>query len=110
MKTLRARQGDTFHTTLRLSQNGTPLNLTGADVEFAFAPTPGGAPAYQYDEAPEAAITNPTQGEIQLNLDYDLTRTITARNWFYEVTLTFPNDTRKTILSGFLIVEQEIVE
>ena len=108
--TLQARQGDTLSTRLTLKEddNTTPINLNGCSVEFSIAPVPGGAPAQQYTTAPEVTIPNANGGVILLTLTPTQTRALTQRWYVYEVTVTFTNSSRLTVLDGALTVEQEV--
>lgn len=108
--TLQARQGDTFTVTITLREddNTTPVNLTGCSAEFSLAPVALGAPAYQFTTSPEVVITTPASGVIDLLLTPTQTRALVGGAWFYEVTVTFVNTRRLTVLDGFLVVAQEV--
>jgi hypothetical protein len=107
-----ARRGDSFTRTLRyLEDNGTtPIDLTAASVEWGLAPVPDGSPKLQFVDDASASITNAAQGTIVLSLTPVQTRALKARAYAFEVTLTYGNGTRETILDGFLPVVQEVVE
>ncbi len=108
--TLAARQGDTLTTRLTLKEddNTTPINLNGCTVEFSIAPVPGGTPAQQYITAPEVTIPNAAGGVILLTLTPTQTRALTQRWYVYEVTVTFTDSRRLTVLDGAMTVEQEV--
>jgi hypothetical protein len=105
-----ARQGDTFkhQVSVREDDNATPISLLGASVEFSIAPVPGGTPALQFTTAPEVVITNATGGVFQLTLTPTQTRSLTLNWYVYEVTVTFSDGRRLTILDGALTVEREV--
>jgi hypothetical protein len=108
-----ARRGDTFVRTLTYTTDATPpvaINLTGASVEWGLAPIPGGSPKLQFIDDASASITNPTGGVITLTLSAVQTRELKARAYAFEVTITYANGTRETILDGFLSVSEEVVE
>jgi hypothetical protein len=107
-----ARRGDSFTRTLRyLEDNGTtPIDLTGASVEWGLAPVPDGTPKLQFVDDSSASITDEAQGTIVLALTPIQTRALKARAYAFEVTLTYAGGTRETILDGFLPVTQEVVE
>jgi hypothetical protein len=106
-----ARQGDTFVRVLRWLEDDatTPINLSGASVEWGIAPIPDGLPSEQFVDEDEAQITNASLGEITLTLSDVQTRELKARAYAFEVTVAFPDGTRTTILDGFLPVAQEVV-
>jgi hypothetical protein len=107
--TFTARQGDTFHHRITITNDdGSPINLQNCSVEFSIAPVPAGTPANQYTQPPEVTITNPTQGELELVLTPTQTRALSLRWYVYELTITFSNARRLTILDGALTVEQEV--
>jgi hypothetical protein len=107
-----ARRGDSFTRTLRyLEDNGTtPIDLTGASVEWGLAPVPDGTPKLQFVDDASASITNEAQGTIVLALSDVQTKMLTARAYAFEVTIRYANGTVQTILDGFLPVEQKVVE
>lgn len=108
--TLTTRQGDTFHHQIAIKEADsiTPVSLLGAAIEFSIAPVPGGTPALQFTAPPEVVITNGTGGIFQLNLTPTQTRALTQRWYVYEITITFSNARRLTILDGAFTVEQEV--
>jgi hypothetical protein len=108
-----ARRGDTFARTLTYSTDAVPpvaINLSGASVEWGLAPVPDGAPKLQFVDDSSASITNAAGGVISLTLSPVQTRALKARAYAFEVTLTYADGTRETILDGFLPVSQEVVE
>lgn len=108
-----ARQGDTFARELTFSTLAVPpvaINLTGASVEWGLAPVPDGAPKLQFIDDASASISNAAGGVISLLLSHVQTRALLARAYAFEVTLTYADGTRKTILDGFLPVSQEVVK
>lgn len=110
--TLQAKQGDTFKRVFTYKDDdGNAIDLTGCSVEFSIARTRGGAPAWTYDSAPEVVITNDEGGEITVTLTPAQTRLWERREEFvYELTVTFTDDTRTTILEGALEVRLEVVD
>lgn len=108
--TFTGRQGDTFihQIAIKEDDNTTPVSLLGAAIEFSIAPVPGGTPALQFTAAPEVVITNATGGIFQLNLTPTQTRALTERWYVYEITITFSDSRRLTILDGALTIEQEV--
>jgi hypothetical protein len=107
-----ARRGDSFTRTLQyLESNGTtPIDLTNASLEWGLAPVPDGSPAVQFIDNASASITDAAQGKMVLALTPVQTRALKARAYAFEVTLTYANGIRETILHGFLPVVQEVVE
>jgi hypothetical protein len=108
--TFTARQGDTFKHQIAVKEddNTTPVSLLGATIEFSIAPVPGGAPALQFTTAPEVVITNETGGVFQLTLTPTQTRALTLNWYVYEITITFSDSRRLTILDGAFTVEREV--
>ena len=105
---LHARAGDTFKRTLTWTEDdGTPINLTGASVEWSLAAR---ATEYQYEDVTQASISDPIAGEITLALTPTETRALYGHAWSYEVTITLLDTTRTTILEGVLTVGREFVE
>lgn len=108
---MRVKQGDTFQRLLTLTGgDGQPVDLTGASVEFSVAATRGGKRGWTWEDTPDQAeITNPSSGEILIGLTPDDTREFGGTStWEYEVTVTFPNSTRLTVLDGQLHVTREV--
>lgn len=106
---LRGRAGDTFTRYLYHRENDglTAINLAGASIEWSLrSPTT----TSQYIDEARASITDAAQGEIKLTLTPAQTRALATTTWSYEVTLTFSDGTRTTILDGYLSFAQEVVE
>jgi len=108
--TLYARAGDSFTRTLTWTDDaGVPIDLTDASVEWALAGRYSDPIVYQYEDTDEAEITDEAAGVVTLSLTAEQTRELAGRDWRYEVTLTFADETRVTILDGVLVVAPEVV-
>jgi hypothetical protein len=107
--TLHARAGDTFTPTIELRENddSTPIDLTAGSVEWSLR---SGDEVRQYIDSPEASITDAANGVITLSLTAALTRDLyaIAPVWRYEVTITLVAY-RQTVLTGALVIAQEVV-
>ena len=106
--TLTTRAGDSFSRPVRLLEDdgSTPVNLTGASVEWALA-TRGAAEQWADDS--HVRITNAAEGRIALRLTPNETREFYGRSWRYEVTVTFADASRLTVLEGVFSVNREAV-
>jgi len=107
---LAARAGDSFRRVLTWSEDdGTPIDLTSASVEWAIAT---GVTSFQYEDTAEAGITDATAGVVTLALTPIQTRELVATGytWRYEVTITLADSSRETILHGVLSVAREAAE
>jgi hypothetical protein len=102
-----ARAGDSFERTLTWTEdNGTPISLVGASVEWSLS---NGSVETKYEDSAEASITDDANGEVQLSLTPTQTRALYGTVWQYEVTITFASGTRTTILDGSLMVGAEVL-
>lgn len=108
--TLTARAGDSFSRPLRLFEDdgSTPIDLTGASVEWAIAARGGGHEAQWVDDE-HVSITNAPAGRIALSLTPAETREFYGRSWRYEVTVAFADGSRLTVLEGVFSVNREAV-
>lgn len=102
--TIRIKQGDSFSRTIQLLEDDgtTPIDLTGASVEFSMAKGRGKSPSWTWVDDPDRAlITSPAQGEIRWGLFPGDTRAVGKYEVFpFEVTVTFADGTRLTVLDG----------
>lgn len=104
---LHARQSDTFIFSPEFSEDdGTPLDLTDASVEFAFAVVKGRSPSFKYDEAPYVTTSGAT---VNIEIPVEETRTWRHRRYFYELTITLADGERFTPVEGRLIVGEDFV-
>jgi hypothetical protein len=89
--------------------DGTPIDLTGASVEWSLV---AGATEFQYIDSAEAGITDATAGVVTLALTPTQTRELVATGytWRYEVTITLADSSRETILHGVLSIAREAAE
>lgn len=106
------KQGDdaTF-TAAYQEDDGTPIDITGCDVELSIAKDRRKTPAWTYAEPPEVLISDPENGVVSVHLTAEQTREwgkLTAL--VYELTLTFPSGERVTILEGPISVRLEVAE
>jgi hypothetical protein len=105
-----ARAGDTFARILTWFEDDgtTPVNLTGASVEWSLV---SGTHEFPYVDVAQASITTAASGIITLTLTPTLTRALFAlrRSWSYEVTVTDAGGVRTTLLDGTLSVLREVL-
>ena len=105
-----ARAGDTFARVLTwLEDDGTtPVNLTGASVEWSLV---SGATETKYEDVAQASITTAASGIITLALTPAELRALFAlsQSWSYEVTVTDAGGVRTTLLDGTLSVLREVL-
>lgn len=105
---LYGRAGDTFPFTILATDNdGTAINLTGASVEWNLA---NGTTEHQYVDAAQCSISDPTEGTITLALTPTETRALAGLIWRYEITITYSDGTRQTVLHGFMSFASEVIE
>lgn len=105
---LHARAGDTFaYTILAADADGVAIDLTGGSVEWSIK---SGDIEHQYIDNAQASITTPASGEITLTLTPTETRALAGLIWRYEITITYVDGTRQTVLHGFLSFASEVIE
>jgi hypothetical protein len=107
-----ARRGDTFTRTLRYLEDDetTPVDLTDVIVTWSLAPIPQGLPKLRFEDDPSAFVEDALTGTIKLLLTSTQTAEFKARAYAFDVVLTFTDQTRLTILKGYLPVEQRTAE
>lgn len=102
-----ARAGDTFTRIITWTEDdGTPIDLTGASVEWSLA---GHGKDVQYVDSPEASLLDPAAAKTRLHLTVLQTRDLAGLTMEYELTITLVDATRVTIMSGWLPVEREVL-
>ena len=102
-----ARAGDTFTRIITWTEDdGTPIDLTGASVEWSLA---GHGKDVQYVDSAEASILDAVAAKTKLNLTALQTRDLEGLTMEYELTITLVDGTRTTILFGSLPVEAEVL-
>lgn len=105
---LDGRAGDSLKRVVTWTDSeDTPIDLTDASVEWGLR---NGLTTRQYIDAAQAQVTNAATGEITLALTPTETRELAGKLWKYELTVTLADETRTTILHGFLSLEREVVE
>lgn len=103
--TLEIRQGDTWSRVLTLTEDdeSTPIDLTGASVEFSIAKARRKQPAWTFIDTAQAEITDAAAGEITLSLGPVDSRAFgKLEELEFEVTVTFADGSRMTVLEGWL--------
>jgi len=107
---IKARQGDTFRYQVQLREDDdvTPISLAGCQIEFSVAPVPNGTPYLQFTAPPEVVISSAPNGIFVLTLTPTQTRALPLLYYVYEVTVTFSDSRRLTVLDGVLTVEKEV--
>lgn len=110
--TIYAKQGDSITFTAAYQEDdGTPIDLTGCSVEFSVAKARRKTPAWSWTTAPHVTISDAANGEVSVELAPD-----DSREWGkleelqYELTVTFPDGERVTILEGPISVRLEVAE
>lgn len=109
--TLAVRQGDSWSRVLTLTEDdgSTPIDLTGCSVEFSIAKARRKSPSWTFVDAEQATVTDPAGGEITLSLGPDDSRAFgKLEELEYEVTVTFADGSRVTVLEGALSVRLEV--
>ena len=110
---LHIKQGDSWRRTLTLLEDDdtTPIDLTGCSVEFSIARARRARPSWTFTQPPHAAITDPPHGVIELALSPNDSRAFGDRTTLAcEVTLTFSDGTRLTVLDAELSVRLEVAD
>lgn len=113
LATLELKQGDSWTRVLTYLEDDetTPIDLTDCSVEFSLAKARRKTPKWTFTSSPNAAITDAAAGEITIYLSPDDTRAFgKLEELQYEVTITFADDSRLTILEGPLLVRLEVAE
>lgn len=104
------KQGDTFIRTLTYQDdNGDPIDVTGAEVEFSLAPSRGGRPIFTYTQDDYITVGT-TDGVVVIEVPFTQTKLWEVPRLFYEVTITFPDSRRVTILEGRIRIRFEVVD
>lgn len=109
--TLEIRQGDTWTRVLTLTEDdeSTPIDLTGASVEFSIAKARRKSPSWTFVDAEQASITDPAAGVIDLSLlPFDSRAFGKLEELEFEVTVTFAGGERLTVLEGTLANRLEV--
>jgi len=98
-------QKDTFTVPVKLENpDGSAVDLTGAEVRFALA---------EYDEATDGVTVerNDAAGEITVSVHYTLMDALTpGENYRFGLVLIWPDDTRTTVLDGWIALQGKVVE
>lgn len=104
---LQGRAGDTFQKILTLQDaDEAAVDLTGCSVEWSLR---SGDTTHQYTDT-QISITDAAAGQVTMVLTPTETRDLAGVVWAYEVTITFSDTTRETVLQGTLSFGREVVE
>jgi hypothetical protein len=104
------RAGDSFRRVVTWSEDDgvTPIVLTGCSVEWSLY---NGSTRITFEDDESASITDGAGGEITLFLSDSDTRSLRNAGlsvFRYELSITFTNGDRETILYGFFSVDWEV--
>lgn len=108
------KQGDTNWLGLNLTEDdGTPIDVTTASVEFSVALSPGRKPAWTWTDDTVAWVNNNKEYDVEVLLSPNVTREFgELTRLVYELTLTMPQAEgepwRLTVLEGTLDVTPEV--
>lgn len=111
LATIGQKQGDTlvWRVFAREGPEGPPIDLSGCEIEFSYAPEPSRTPSYSFFGGPEVEILAPVDGEIKVELSPEQTRAWgRTALWWFELTVTFPDGRRITLVDGRIQVRREV--
>lgn len=112
MADLEARRGDTEKYDLTVSDNGTPVNLTGAAVWFTAklrASDPDSKAVIAKTLGQGIAVTNASQGQARITLSPGDTASLSAPiSLSYDVQVKQTDGTVTTVESGALLVTADV--
>lgn len=107
--TLHCVAGTTFEASFALTEDGSPVDLTGATARFEIAPVQSAGVAWT--GAPHITISTPATGVIAIALPPAETRLFRSRNlqWEWMLKVTFSDGIVLPVAAGPLIVQPELV-
>lgn len=106
--TLHVVAGTTFEATFALTEDGNPVDLTGATARFEIAPVQSTGVAWT--GAPYVTIPAPTTGVITVSIPPSETHLFRSRNlrWEWMLKVTFADETVLAVAAGLLTVQPEL--
>ena len=101
-------QGDDTSRTWALTSNASPLNLSGATVEAVIKPSPSvdddaTTGVHTLTEGDGLTITNPTQGQVELEIPTEVTES--PGQWYYKIRVTLAGDTETAVWGWIAITD-----
>jgi len=105
-----ARQGDTSDRGITLTEDdGTPVDLTDAEIEFSFAVSAGRSPSFTYTTADYITLTAPADGGFEIDVPASVTAGWPPRRYLHELSITLASGRRFTLMQGHLDVSPDYV-
>ena len=100
-------QGAFFRTYVTVSgTNGVPLDLTGFTVASQMRKSYQSSTAYNFT----AAISNPINGRVQIELDSAHSRVIPPGRYLYDIRVTNPSGESTRVVEGIVTINPEITQ
>jgi len=93
-------KGTTFVTSLKLKQDGAPINLTGYTLSAKMRKHYNASSYYSFTVTP----VSPTQGIVNVGMASSITSTIPTGRYVYDVLITYSTTVNK-VVEGTVIVK-----
>ena len=93
-------KGTTFSTSIKLKQDGSPINLTGYTLSAKMKKHYNASTSYTFT----TTSPSPTQGIVNVGMASSITSTIPVGRYVYDILITFTGTTTK-VIEGTVIVK-----
>ena len=98
-------QGSDYSSIITLTnQDGSAIDLTGFQVNSQFRKSYQSSAFTSFD----VSVFNAAQGQIRLRLSAASSTSIQAGRYLYDIETTSPNDSKKRVLEGIVVISPEI--